>query len=92
MYTAEEIQARLREKPFRPLRFIASEGLKYDIYHPDLVFVGRRDLQIGFAPPESPTIYDRVTRVALVHIVAMEDLPAPATPLGNGLVLPGQGA
>ncbi len=83
MYTAEEIQARLREKPFRPLRIIASEGLKYDIRHPDLVFVGRTDIMVGFAKPESPTIYDRVTRVAMIHIVALEDLPVVSTP-SNG--------
>lgn len=43
MCRAEDIQARLREKPFRPLRIIASEGLQYDVHHPDLVFVGRHD-------------------------------------------------
>ena len=47
MFRAEDIQARLRERPFRPLRIIASEGLRYDIHHPDLVFVGTRDLMIG---------------------------------------------
>jgi hypothetical protein len=80
MYRPDDIQARLREKPFRPFRIIASEGLRYDINHPDLVFVGTRDIMIGFATPEHPTIYDRVTRV---HIVALEDLPA-ATPAFNG--------
>jgi hypothetical protein len=83
MYSAEEIQARLREKPFRPLRIIASEGLQFEIHHPDLVFVGRRDLMIGFAHPDSPTVYDRVTRIALVHVVAMEDIPIPTPPV-NG--------
>lgn len=83
MYSAEDIQARLREKPFRPLRIIASEGLRYEIRHPDLVFVGRHDLQIGYPDPQNPSIYGGVTRVALVHIVALEDLPAPASP-GNG--------
>jgi hypothetical protein len=83
MFTAEDIQARLRAKPFCPLRIIASEGQRFDIYHPDLVFVGRRDLMIGFPDPDTPTIYDRVTRVALVHVVALEDLPLPAPP-GNG--------
>jgi hypothetical protein len=46
MFRAEEIQARLREKPFRPLRLIVSEGLRYDIHHPDLVLGGERDLMI----------------------------------------------
>ena len=84
MYTAEAIQTRLREKPFRPLRIVASEGLRFDIHHPDLVFVGRHDLMIGHPDPQSPTVYDRVTRLALVHLVALEDIPVAAAP-GNGL-------
>ncbi|HMC65325.1 MAG TPA: hypothetical protein VKI65_10335 [Gemmataceae bacterium] len=76
MYRPEDIQGRLRQKPFQPFRIIASEGLRYDIRHPDLVFVGARDLMIGSPAPDNPTIYDQVTRVALVHIVALEDLPA----------------
>jgi hypothetical protein len=83
MFRPEEIQARLHEKPFRPFRIIASEGQRFDIRHPDLVFVGLRDLMVGFATPAHPTVYDRVTRLALVHLVAMEDLPPVATP-GNG--------
>jgi hypothetical protein len=79
MFRAEDIQARLREQPFRPLRLIASEGLRYDIHHPDLVLVGQRELTIGFPSPNRPTIYDRVIRVALVHLVGLEDLPAPSS-------------
>ncbi len=79
MYTAEDIQARLRHKPFQPLRIIVSEGLRYDIYHPDLVLVGRHDLMIGSPSSENHSIYDRVTRVALVHVVALEELPVSHT-------------
>jgi hypothetical protein len=85
MFRADDIQARLREKPFRPLRVIASEGLRYEIHHPDLVLVGQRDLVIGFPGSENPTIYDRLVRVALVHVVALEDITAPASsPDGAG--------
>jgi hypothetical protein len=84
MFTAEEIQARLRAQPFRPLRIVASEGLRLDIHRPDLVFVGRRDLMIGSPDPASPSIYDRITYVALVHIVALEDLQTPSAPSSNG--------
>jgi hypothetical protein len=84
MFRAEDIQARLRQQPFQPLRLIATEGLRYDIIHPDLVLVGARDLTIGYATPDRPTVYDRVVRVAIVHIVGIEDLPvAPAAP-ANG--------
>jgi hypothetical protein len=74
MFRAEDIQARLREKPFRPVRILCSEGLRYDILHPDLVLVGQRDLMIGYAQPDRPTLYDRLVRVAIVHIVGLEDL------------------
>ena len=83
MFRAEDIQARLREQPFRPFRLIASEGVRYDIHHPDLVLVGQRDLTIGFPSPGNPGIYNRVVRVAIVHLVGLEDLPAPASS-GNG--------
>lgn len=77
MFNAESILERLRQKPFRPLRIIVSEGLRYDIHHPDLVWVGRHDLHIGFASLDAPNVYDRTVRVAHVHIVALEDLPGP---------------
>ena len=75
MFRPEEIQARLKVQPFRPLRIIASEGLIYEIRHPDLVMVGDRDLAIGYASPDSPTIYNRLIRVALIHIVGIDDIP-----------------
>ena len=57
-----------------PFQIIASEGLRYDIRHPDLVLVGRRDLTIGFPDRKLPTIYSGVIRVAMVHVVGIEDL------------------
>lgn len=79
MYRPEGIKARLREKPFRPLRVIASEGLQYDILHPDLLWVGERDIMVGLPRRADSDIYDRVIRIALVHLVALEDLPEPAS-------------
>jgi hypothetical protein len=82
MFRPEDLQARLRQRPFIPLRIRVSEGQQFDIFHPDLVFVGVRDISIGFPAANNPTIYDQVTRVALVHVVALEDIP-PAT-TGDG--------
>jgi hypothetical protein len=83
MFGWDDIQQRIREKPFRPFRIIASEGERFDIYHPDLVLVGHRDLTIGHPGPENPSVYDRQCRVALVHVVALEDLPTGTAP-SNG--------
>ena len=74
MFRPDDVLARLREKPFRPLRLIVGEGLRYDVYHPDLVLVGERDVMIGYARPGRPPIYDRVIRVALVHLVGIEEI------------------
>jgi hypothetical protein len=84
MFRPDDIQARLRERPFRPLRLIVSEGLRYDIVHPDLVLVGQRDLTIGSPSQDNPQLYDRLTRVAIVHLVGLEDLPVATPPGSNG--------
>ena len=84
MFTADGIKARLNQKPFRPMRIIASEGLTYDVYHPDLVWVGWSDLHIGFAHPDHPTIYDRTIRLAMSHVVGLEDISTPAPSTNNG--------
>ena len=78
MYRSEAIKERLRQQPFHPLRIIVSEGLRYDVYHPDLVLVGERDIHVGLPRRADSDIYDRVVRIALVHLVAIEDLPEPA--------------
>ncbi len=77
MFRPDDVQARSREPPFRPFRLIVSEGLRVDVYHPDLVFVGERHLTIGYPSRDNPLLYDPLERVALVHVVGMEDLPQP---------------
>lgn len=83
MFRAEDIQKRLHERPFKPFRIVGSEGLSFDIRHPDLVFVGRHDLMIGTPDKKTPTIYDQVTRLALVHVVALEDVQPKARKNGQ---------
>ena len=78
-----DIQARLRERPFAPTRFVTTTGQIYNVYHPDLVLVARRFLIIGTPSSDNPSQADQVTRVAMVHVAEMRDLPAP-TPPGNG--------
>jgi len=84
MFTTADIQTRVRQQPFVPLRIVTSSGEAYEIHHPDLIMVGRRDLIIGIASPEGPRHHDQVSRVAIMHVTAVEDLPASGPPSGNG--------
>ena len=78
MFSPDDILTRLRLRPFVPVRIIISSGQTFDIFHPDLVLVGRRDMIIGMASRENPAQYEQTTRVPLMHVTAMEDLPAPS--------------
>ena len=84
MFTAEDISNRIKSQPFVPVRIATSDGQSFDVFHPDLVMVGRRFIIVGTASTESPAHFDLVSRLAIIHITALEDLPAPAKHGGNG--------
>jgi hypothetical protein len=84
MFTPDEIHARVRGRPFVPLRIVTSSGQTFDVYHPDLIMVGRRSLEVGTASADNPTVYEHVTRVAIMHITALQDLPPQPSQEGNG--------
>jgi hypothetical protein len=75
MFTPDDIHARLRAQPFIPLRVVTSLGQNYDITHPDWVLIGRQSLMIGIASPENPTQLETATRIALMHITDLQDMP-----------------
>jgi hypothetical protein len=84
MFTSDEIQARLREQAFVPLRVVTSSGQMYDINHPDLVLVGRRSITIGVASNENPAQYDTLSRVAIMHITDLQEMPRAPSAETNG--------
>jgi len=75
MFTSQEVRERIRKQPFVPIRFVTSSGEHYDVHHPELVWVGRRDVHVGTASKEDPSVYEQAARLSLLHITAMEDLP-----------------
>jgi hypothetical protein len=84
MFNAQEIYRRIKGSPFIPVRIRTSDGMAYDVYHPDLVIVGPRYVTVGTASSEGPQYADPVTRLGIIHVTALEDLPVPARPGGNG--------
>lgn len=78
MLRTEDLQSRLRARPFRPFRVLAAEGPPVEVFHPDLVLLGRRDLIIGSPDPHDRTVYAEATRIDFADILSLEDLPDPA--------------
>jgi hypothetical protein len=84
MFTPNDIETRLHVRPFVPFRIVMSSGQAFDVYHPDLVLIGRRDLVVGTASTENPKHYEQTTRLALMHVTALEELLVPTLPPSNG--------
>lgn len=84
MFTASDIQARIKKQPFIPVRIVTSSGEHYDVTHPELLAVGKRTLFVGDASEEAPSVYDRFSIVSLMHVTALEDLPKLSAAPTNG--------
>lgn len=78
MIRTEDLQARLRARPFHPFRLLAREGPPVEVLHPDLVLVGRNDLIVGSPDPHDPSVYSEATRLNFADITGVEEPPAPA--------------
>jgi hypothetical protein len=82
--TRDELLEAARRSPFEPFRVVLTTGATYDIRHPDLIMVGRRSAVIGIAEEPGGTAYDRTMKVDLLHVVGVEELPAPPPASSNG--------
>lgn len=84
IFGPEEIHSRIRSQPFVPVQIVTTTGQTYDIRHPELVLVTQRFVEIGLPSNKNPMIASQVTRVALVHVTEMRDLPMTTVPPSNG--------
>lgn len=84
MFTADDLRSRVRRQPFEPLRLRTSDGEQYDVYHPDLIVVGRRSVLVFTPSLENPAIFDRYVDLSILHIASIETLPVPPQPGANG--------
>jgi hypothetical protein len=70
----EDVEKKLRQRPFTPFRVYLSDGAVYDVNHPELVLLGCRSLVLGLAGDLEATLYERTVDVDLLHIVRMENV------------------
>ncbi len=64
-------------QPFRPFRIQMNSGRSFDIRHPEMIRVGKRDLLIFTFVSDSPEVYDRWENIALPLIESLAPLEAP---------------
>lgn len=82
-FTADNIRDRLRVQPFTPFRLVTTTNQTYDIYHPDMVALSLRFLFVGTPSTENPAYPDLFSRVSIMHITEMRDLPRIVTPVAE---------
>jgi hypothetical protein len=83
IFTHDHIRSRLKDEPFVPLRIVTTTGRSFDVYHPDLVWVGRTFLMVGTPTTDDLSTFENVSRVALVRVVELQDLPRPVQPTSS---------
>jgi hypothetical protein len=59
-----------------------SDGVVYEVHHPDMVIVALSTAHIGYPDPAQPGVSARVDIVSLRHIVRIEFISQPA-PAGS---------
>ena len=67
-------------EPFDPFRLVMTDGRKFDIRSPRMIWPGKRSVLIGF--PDDPTEADvpgRHITVAMLHVVRVEPLNPPVS-------------
>ena len=69
----EELRDALRQ-PFRPFRLVMTDGMGYEIRHPDLLWIGKRSAMVGLTGYPGQTLYERSVYVDLLHVIRLEPL------------------
>lgn len=76
---AQEIRNHLRKQPFQPFRIYLSNGLSYDVRHPEFMLVGQRDVIIALDLGEDD-IPGRFAYCDPVHVANIEPLDGGQAP------------
>jgi hypothetical protein len=75
--STQEVLNYLQAQPFRPFRIRINSGRTFDIRHPEMIRVGKRDVLIFTFVSDAPGVYDRWENVSLLLIESLAPLDAP---------------
>ena len=69
----ETLRDQVRRQPFEPFRVYLTDGSHYDIRHPEMIAVSRRDVAIPLGPRKGEAA-DRLAICDPLHIVRVEPI------------------
>lgn len=81
--TPEELRGTLQQQPFEPFRIVLTDGVGYEIRHPDLLWVGKRTAYVGLTGKSGQTYFERSAKIDLLHVIRTEPIESSAPP-SNG--------
>lgn len=77
---AQDVVDELKKQPFQPVRVELTDGLSYEIRHPDLVIVFPSKVVIATPGRNQPQPAERYDVVSMSHIMRLTPLNASSTP------------
>jgi hypothetical protein len=80
----EELRDTLTQQSFEPFRLVMTDGISYEIRHPDLLWVGRSTAMVGLTGQAGQTFYERAIKISLLHVVRLEPLEVAQTSASTG--------
>jgi hypothetical protein len=78
------IRDALHERPFRPFFLVQTDGTRYEIRHPDSLFVGQTFAVVGLFGQQAQEFPERYITLDLLHIMRLEPAVVPTPQAGNG--------
>ncbi len=69
----ETLRDQVRRQPFEAFRVYLSDGSHYDVRHPEMIAVSRRDVAIPIGPRKGE-VAERLAICDLLHIVRVEPI------------------
>lgn len=78
----ESLNLFVKAVPFQPFRITMVGGRTYDIGHPEMIRVGRRDVVVFIPDERNPELHDRMYLIghSMIDHATPLDTPAPAQP------------
>lgn len=75
----EDLRLLVKRRPFKPFRITMSSSETFDVWHPDLLIVGRSIAALGFGKAGEEPIADGIIWLDLDQIVHAQPVSAPGT-------------